>query len=205
MHRRGLRTHTNFVSGQGKHRASTPRGTWRRTAVPDARASSSSVPGFANTASSKGLRMQVIGPQGEQHHGCGTAKGCGCRSSVPRASNTTAAGRRATLQRPPAGSAGDRRSDRPTRRRDRDFPPACEQPPVPRHTSAHICPAAGAACGAGHAGTPLGRHTRGRGAAHLLFIFSVVSIAARILVLLPVFAMLAGGQEDNILSIMDVI
>lgn len=52
---------------------------------------------------------------------------------------------------------------------------------------------------------PLGTHARRRGAAHLLFVFSVVSIAARILVLLPVFAMLAGGQEDNILSVMDVI
>ena len=97
------------------------------------------------------------------------AKGCGCRSSVPRASNTMAAGRRATLQRPPAGSAGDRRSNRPTRRRDRDFPLACEQPPVPRHTSAHICPAAGAACGAGHAGTPLGKAHMGKGCRSLTF------------------------------------
>lgn len=51
----------------------------------------------------------------------------------------------------------------------------------------------------------LGIHARGRGTAHLLFVFGVVSIAARILVLLPVFAMLAGGQEDYILSVMDVI
>lgn len=50
-----------------------------------------------------------------------------------------------------------------------------------------------------------GTLARGRGTAHLLFILGVVSITARILVLLPVFAMLAGGQEDNILTVMDVI
>lgn len=40
---------------------------------------------------------------------------------------------------------------------------------------------------------------------HLLLILGVVSVTARILVLLPVLAVLAGGEEHDVLPVMDVI
>lgn len=92
---RALGTRTNFVAGQGRHRASTPRGAGGgRRAVPGARASSNRT--FA----------AAVKP-----------KGWGWRSSVPGASNVVAVGRCAALQRTPPGFpgrgslAGDRRSN----------------------------------------------------------------------------------------------
>lgn len=48
-------------------------------------------------------------------------------------------------------------------------------------------------------------HLAQPGQGHLLLILGVVSVTARILVLLPVFAMLAGGEEQDVLPVVDVI
>lgn len=86
--------------------------------------------------------------------------------------------------------------------------------PGAQHPRQHLrrAGAAGAAPGTVSRPSPYGAaadaptRPRDRGfGAHLLLVFGVVSIAARILVLLPVFAVLAGGQEDDVLPVVDVI
>lgn len=162
-------------------------------AVPNASASSNSTSAAGNVWKAIRLQMQVISPW---------------------ARNATAAGHRIALQSIPASSpgqgstepagslTGDERSHRLAQMSNECFPLTAAS------ALAHICshlpggPGRPRQRACRHA---LGIQARGRGTAHLLFVFGVVSIAARILVLLPVFAMLAGGQEDNILSVMDVI
>lgn len=147
----------------------------------------------------------------------GKPSGCGCRSSVPGQAmprlQDTASPFNASPPAPPAKAAHSQPAASRVTGEATDSPKGVMNAflwPLPAHrqTSAHICshlpggPGRLQCRACRHA---LGTQAWGRGTAHLLFVFGVVSIAARILVLLPVFAMLAGGQEDNILSVMDVI
>lgn len=59
--------------------------------------------------------------------------------------------------------------------------------------------------GSGSSLPPPTSHLAQPGQGHLLLILGVVSVTARILVLLPVFAMLAGGEEQDVLPVVDVI
>lgn len=110
-------------------------------------------------------------------------------------------------QHPCLPSRGHQRSASPQAMR------AAATSPVAPSTASLPAPRPKASLGASRRGTrslsPVPRAATGTVApeprADLLFVFGVVFITARILVLLPVFAMLAGGQEDNILPVMDVI
>lgn len=113
-------------------------GTRSRKAVPDATASSSCTFTTGRICEAKGLQMQVTGTHGEQRQSCGTLH----RTSAPPCQLPRP--KQCRAHRQPRGP----REDRPTLSEETAtclWPASsCQHLGTHQHTSAHICPVAGA-------------------------------------------------------------
>lgn len=117
----------------------------------------------------------------------GKPSGCGCGSSVPGQAmprlQDTASPFNASPPAPPAKAAHSQPAASRVTGEATDSPKGVMNAflwplPAHRHTSAHICPAARAACTVGHAGMPWG-HKHGEGAPLTYFSYSALSRSQR--------------------------